>query len=68
MEATMKQDVIFLVAYYWKYLDEFLLLTGETHISFQLQHVSYLVGQNFSKVFICVFFIFIFIFFNQLPD
>lgn len=65
MEATMKQDVIFLVAYYRKYLKmNSLLLTGETRISFQLQLVSYLVGQNFSKVFICVSFFFPFFFFS----
>lgn len=65
MAATMKQDVIFRVAYYWKYLKmNSLLLTGETRISFQSQLVSYLVGQNFSKVFICIsFFSFFFSFF-----
>lgn len=64
MEATMKQDVILLVAYYWKYLKmNSLLLTGETRISFQLRLVSYLVGQNFSKVFSCISFFFLFSFF-----
>lgn len=57
MEATMKQDVIFLVVYFWKYLDEILLLAGETHISFQFTACSLfswaeLFKRRFTRIFL----------------